>query len=90
MRLVLLQMILNSMQKYQPVLKVICETDGMTQCFRFPETTFIAVTAYQNHGVSGIRMQTCPHAQSTHLPHMQAQHEAHCACSHLVDYSAQN
>lgn len=47
-----LQMVLNSMQKYQPCLQVTCETTGATQSFYFPETKFIAVTAYQNSQVS--------------------------------------
>lgn len=55
-----LQIILNSMHKYQPRFHVILEeTDktqsrgkGQTRTFTFNETQFMAVTAYQNHMVS--------------------------------------
>lgn len=40
------------MHKYLPCMKITCENDGYAQSFSFPETTFIAVTAYQSTGVS--------------------------------------
>ena len=50
-----LQIILNSMQKYQPSVRITsCESDASQQIshsFQFPETSFIAVTAYQNSRV---------------------------------------
>lgn len=50
-----LQIILNSMQKYQPAIRITsCESDSSQQIshsFQFPETSFIAVTAYQNSRV---------------------------------------
>ena len=42
------------MQKYQPSVKIICESDEykhMSSSFTFPETAFIGVTAYQNSRV---------------------------------------
>ena len=49
--------LLNSMHKYIPRLSVVevnsCSTDSSTQRYTFPETQFIAVTAYQNTDVSG-------------------------------------
>lgn len=53
--------VLQSLHKYQPRLHIVEVTeDGVedvnndlkTQCFTFPETQFIAVTAYQNTDVS--------------------------------------
>ena len=62
----LLQIILNSMHKYQPRFHVILDEAGKgnsraslhemnkdhLRTFIFPETQFMAVTAYQNHMVS--------------------------------------
>lgn len=39
------------MQKYQPCLKITCETSGEVQQCTFPECRFIAVTSYQNSQV---------------------------------------
>ena len=49
--LLLLQVILNSMQKYLPTIRIVCESTRTSQTFQFPETCFIAVTAYQNSKV---------------------------------------
>ena len=54
------QIILNSMHRYQPRFHVVyvnpkTEDVSQTENFRtfvFPETKFMAVTAYQNHRVS--------------------------------------
>jgi len=52
------QTILNSMHKYQPRLHVVKASDPLRlsyssmNTFAFPETRFIAVTAYQNEKVS--------------------------------------
>ncbi len=50
--ILLTQIILNSMHKYIPCMKIMCQSDGCSQSYSFPETTFIAVTAYQSTGVS--------------------------------------
>lgn len=56
----MLQTILNSMHKYQPRLHVV-QADNLVRLshstfktFVFPETQFIAVTAYQNEKVSAM------------------------------------
>lgn len=50
------QMLLNSMHKYLPRLHVVLENDNKSvKTFSFPETQFIAVTAYQNTDVNFIR-----------------------------------
>lgn len=54
-----MQIILNSMHRYQPRLHIVQSTDlclsrqqqGAFRTFVFPETQFIAVTAYQNDKV---------------------------------------
>lgn len=52
------QLILHSMHKYQPRIHLVraaqlCSQHwGGVAAFRFPETTFISVTAYQNPRVS--------------------------------------
>ena len=57
----LLQIILNSMHKYQPRVRLMLKRDAKSfisdveqhhKTFVFPETVFIAVTAYQNQLVS--------------------------------------
>ncbi len=50
---------LNSLHKYEPrvhILRVSSDQER-TFTFNFPETQFIAVTAYQNEEVSGIERQ---------------------------------
>ena len=54
------QLILNSMQKYQPCLKITRVSTGGTQSYCFIETTFIAVTAYQNKEVSLVSFGAMP------------------------------
>lgn len=53
--------VLQSLHKYQPRLHIVevtedgaedMSSDAKTQSFTFPETQFIAVTAYQNTDVS--------------------------------------
>lgn len=53
--------VLQSLHKYQPRLHIVevtedgaedISSDAKTQSFTFPETQFIAVTAYQNTDVS--------------------------------------
>lgn len=46
-------LLLNSMHKYMPRLHVVLEDDNKSvKTFTFPQTEFIAVTAYQNADVS--------------------------------------
>ena len=48
------QIILNSMQRYQPTVRIVCKSDNThpnTHVYQFPEMAFIAVTAYQNSKV---------------------------------------
>lgn len=57
----LLQTILNSMHKYQPRFHIVRANDILKlpystfRTYVFPETDFIAVTAYQNDKVSAVR-----------------------------------
>ena len=44
----LFQVILNSMQRYQPCFLLTDDVIKVTQTYVFRETQFIAVTAYQN------------------------------------------
>lgn len=46
------QVVLNSLHKYQPKIHVIRTPEKKIDTFSFPETQFIAVTAYQNESVS--------------------------------------
>ena len=46
------QIILNSMQQYQPCLRITSQRCGTSKSYTFAETKFIAVTAYQNNKVS--------------------------------------
>lgn len=53
--LISLQVLLHTMHKY--VMEVMIETDGQTPIvIKLPETTFIAVTSYQNSMVSAIHV----------------------------------
>lgn len=61
--------VLQSLHKYQPRLHIVEVTedgaeevgsDTKTQSFTFPETQFIAVTAYQNTDVSFARPLSSP------------------------------
>uniref|UniRef100_A0AAY5EBX9 T-box domain-containing protein n=1 Tax=Electrophorus electricus TaxID=8005 RepID=A0AAY5EBX9_ELEEL len=64
--------ILNSMHRYQPRLHVVLvdpRTDGQLSphrnfcTFFFPETRFIAVTAYQNHRITQLKIASNPFAK---------------------------
>lgn len=61
--------VLQSLHKYQPRLHIVevtedgaedISSDAKTQSFTFPETQFIAVTAYQNTDVSPARPSRAP------------------------------
>lgn len=58
------QVVLNSLHKYQPKIHIMKEfTDkdpGLIDTFQFPETQFIAVTAYQNENVSDAKVRPIP------------------------------
>ena len=69
-----LQIILNSMHKYQPRIHIVRKKDfssGSIQnldaeefrTFIFPETTFIAVTAYQNQLITKLKIDSNPFAK---------------------------
>lgn len=61
--------VLQSLHKYQPRLHIVevtedgvedISSDMKSQSFTFPETQFIAVTAYQNTDVSVTLLFWCP------------------------------
>ncbi|KAF1760770.1 hypothetical protein GCK72_009020 [Caenorhabditis remanei] len=56
--------IVNSMHKYRPRVHII-EQDGsqMRHTFSFEETEFIAVTAYQNHRITSLKIESNPFAK---------------------------
>ena len=48
------QLLVHTMHKY--VIEILIKPeDSSPTCIRFPETTFIAVTSYQNNAVSSLR-----------------------------------
>ncbi|XP_028326709.1 eomesodermin-like [Gouania willdenowi] len=64
--------VLQSLHKYQPRLHIVeVSEDGVedvssevkTQCFTFPETQFIAVTAYQNTDITQLKIDHNPFAK---------------------------
>ncbi|ESN99217.1 hypothetical protein HELRODRAFT_134299, partial [Helobdella robusta] len=62
--------ILNSMHKYQPRIRLVLRenlmNDASTECskiFVFPETIFIAVTAYQNQLITKLKIDSNPFAK---------------------------
>uniref|UniRef100_A0AC34FER1 T-box domain-containing protein n=1 Tax=Panagrolaimus sp. ES5 TaxID=591445 RepID=A0AC34FER1_9BILA len=59
--------IVNSMHRYQPNIHVIVsDASGDYICknsFVFPETTFMAVTAYQNHRITELKIESNPFAK---------------------------
>ncbi|XP_055051823.2 T-box transcription factor TBX1-A isoform X1 [Misgurnus anguillicaudatus] len=67
-----IQMILNSMHRYQPRLHVVLVDKSRNSqqsahrnfcTFTFPETRFIAVTAYQNHRITQLKIACNPFAK---------------------------
>lgn len=69
---VIFQTILNSMHKYQPRFHIVRANDIMKlpystfRTYVFPETEFIAVTAYQNEKVTSPRHHPHPSPPHTH------------------------
>jgi hypothetical protein len=58
------QMILNSMHKYMPRIHVAPADDNANiKTFTFPETQFIAVTAYQNTDITQLKIDNNPFAK---------------------------
>ncbi|KAL4003708.1 T-box family protein [Acanthocheilonema viteae] len=58
--------IVNSMHRYQPNIHVVVHADGNgRQCrtFSFPNTSFMAVTAYQNHRITELKIESNPFAK---------------------------
>ncbi|KAM6910694.1 eomesodermin homolog b [Xenentodon cancila] len=64
--------VLQSLHKYQPRLHIVEVTDDgiedinsdvKSQCFTFPETQFIAVTAYQNTDITQLKIDHNPFAK---------------------------
>ena len=52
------------MQKYIPVIRLSDEKLGGTKLISFPETTFIAVTAYQNSMMTQMKIDNNPYARA--------------------------
>ncbi|CAB1347694.1 unnamed protein product, partial [Coregonus sp. 'balchen'] len=79
-------MILNSMHRYQPRFHVVFMHHRNFCTFSFPETHFIAVTAYQNHRVLVGNARPLPHS----LPTWQPQEGSHEPGSMSGEQRAQN
>uniref|UniRef100_A0A8C4QPB6 T-box transcription factor Tb n=1 Tax=Eptatretus burgeri TaxID=7764 RepID=A0A8C4QPB6_EPTBU len=60
------QVMLNSLHKYQPRIHIICVggSQGLLSSHAFPETCFIAVTAYQNEEITALKIQHNPFAKA--------------------------
>ncbi|XP_015766997.1 PREDICTED: T-box transcription factor TBX20-like [Acropora digitifera] len=68
-----LQIVLNSMHKYQPRVHIVKRQDHKSmvidlnseevKTFEFPETSFIAVTAYQNQLITRLKIDSNPFAK---------------------------
>ncbi|KAK2881628.1 hypothetical protein Q8A67_018896 [Cirrhinus molitorella] len=80
-------MILNSMHRYQPRLHVIvvdrsCDSQRYAHrnfcTFTFPETRFIAVTAYQNHRITQLKIACNPFAKGFRTADFENRHSAQC------------
>ncbi|XP_062515478.1 T-box transcription factor TBX20-like isoform X2 [Corticium candelabrum] len=61
--------VLNSMQKYQPRIHVVkdgedADDDSKHGVFMFPETVFVAVTAYQNDQITQLKIDNNPFAKA--------------------------
>ncbi|KMQ93481.1 t-related protein [Lasius niger] len=61
------QIMLNSLHKYEPrvhLVRVGAEEQRTVLTYRFPETQFIAVTAYQNEEVTSLKIKYNPFAKA--------------------------
>nr|BAJ04907.1 brachyury [Tubifex tubifex] len=59
------QILLNSLHKYQPRIHIarVAENNNVAT-FSFPETTFVAVTAYQNEEITSLKIKYNPFAKA--------------------------
>ncbi|XP_067306083.1 T-box transcription factor TBX1 isoform X2 [Pseudorasbora parva] len=80
-------MILNSMHRYQPRLHVVLVDRSRNSqrfahrnfcTFSFPETRFIAVTAYQNHRITQLKIACNPFAKGFRTADSETRHSAQC------------
>ncbi|XP_016118004.1 T-box transcription factor TBX10-like [Sinocyclocheilus grahami] len=80
-------MILSSMHRYQPRLHVILVDRSRDSqrfahrnfcTFSFPETRFIAVTAYQNHRITQLKIACNPFAKGFRAADSENRHSAQC------------
>ncbi|GMT18790.1 hypothetical protein PFISCL1PPCAC_10087, partial [Pristionchus fissidentatus] len=56
--------IVNSMHRYRPRLHLVCHSlNNLIHTFSFTETTFVAVTAYQNHRITSLKIESNPFAK---------------------------
>ncbi|GMS88631.1 hypothetical protein PENTCL1PPCAC_10806, partial [Pristionchus entomophagus] len=56
--------IVNSMHRYRPRIHLVCHSlSNSIHSFTFPETSFIAVTAYQNHRITSLKIESNPFAK---------------------------
>ncbi|VDM46458.1 unnamed protein product [Toxocara canis] len=59
--------IVNSMHRYQPNIHIVVHADRgsglMCRTFSFPNTAFMAVTAYQNHRITELKIESNPFAK---------------------------
>ncbi|VDD90245.1 unnamed protein product [Enterobius vermicularis] len=58
--------IVNSMHRYQPNLHIVVHAEGpglTCRSFTFPNTAFMAVTAYQNHRITELKIESNPFAK---------------------------
>ena len=65
--IILFQVLLHSMHKYKVIITIKEEHNmplGRQMQFEFPETTFIAVTAYQNNAITQLKIQNNPFAKA--------------------------
>ncbi|XP_052088915.1 T-box transcription factor T homolog 1-like [Mytilus californianus] len=61
------QIMLNSLHKYEPRLHIVKVTNNQKKkisSFNFPETQFIAVTAYQNEEITALKIKHNPFAKA--------------------------
>uniref|UniRef100_UPI00358FF549 T-box transcription factor T-like n=1 Tax=Myxine glutinosa TaxID=7769 RepID=UPI00358FF549 len=60
------QVMLNSLHKYQPRIHIVRVggSQGLLSSHTFPETRFIAVTAYQNEEITALKIQHNPFAKA--------------------------
>ena len=63
----MLQVMLNSLHKYQPRIHLVKVGNGEKQTvatYTFPDTQFVAVTAYQNEEITALKIKYNPFAKA--------------------------